>query len=422
MSNGVRIRIIIHNVLSDIYRKNLSVEKALIKRNINNNTKRDISFIYNVCLSSMRYFFHTKKIINKYAKNKIRFNELILLNSAITQIIFLDFKDYAVINSTVEAAKKLNIYHGFINAILKNITNNKKKILKINIDYTDLPSWFRKRTDYLDTNDKKNFLNTYFQKPDLHLVFKTNRDLLDFEHDIVNTSDTSGFIKTDIEIEKIASYRKGVWWIQDYSSFFPLKYHKNKFENKKIIDLCSAPGGKAFQIKSESFDLVLNDKNKSRINLLKQNLLRLGFNCTIYNYDVLKFDTSSKYDFIILDAPCSAVGTIRRNPEIFYRNKEPNFSHLLGIQQKMLAKCKDLLNSNGTILYMVCSFLKCETEEQIKYFLSKNKNFLLERFSINEIKMNESKLLKNGFMSTIPSDINGHKIDGYFAAYLKKIN
>ena len=422
MNDGVKIRIIIHNVLYDIFKNNLSLEKAFIKRKVDKLSKRDISFIYNVSLSSMRYFFHTKKIISVYAKNKVKINELILLNSAITQIIFLDFKQYAVIDSTVEVAKKINIYHGFINSILKNIAKNKKNILKIGVEYNELPIWFQKKTINLEKFEKDKFLKTFSKKPDLHFVFKNPEDLLNFEFEITSTSKTSGFAKINIDIEKIDSYKKGVWWIQDYSSFFPLKYYENKLKNKTVIDLCAAPGGKTFQIKSKNIDVVINDKNKSRNNLLKDNLSRLGFSCEIMNYDVLKMNTSRKYDFIILDAPCSSVGTIRRNPEIFYRAEEPNFTYLLKAQEKMLEKCVSLLKSNGTILYMVCSFLKCETQDQIKLFLSKNKNFLLNSFIVDNNRMKKNNIFKNGFMWTIPTTILGHNIDGYFAAYLKKIN
>ena len=87
-------------------------------------------------------------------------------------------------------------------------------------------------------------------------------------------------------------------------------------KNKKIIDLCSAPGGKAFQAISSGGYVTLNDKSKNRIIMLKKNLKRLNFNNHIINEDILNFSIKKKYDFIILDSPCSAIGTVRRNPEI----------------------------------------------------------------------------------------------------------
>ncbi len=100
----------------------------------------------------MRFHFHALKIINLYIKKKIKDKEKILLVSAITQIVFLNFKEYAVINGSVEIAKKLNIYHGFINATLKKISNNKTKLNSILIKYHELPTWFKKHTNSLKTN------------------------------------------------------------------------------------------------------------------------------------------------------------------------------------------------------------------------------------------------------------------------------
>ena len=134
-----------------------------------------------------------------------------------------------------------------------------------------------------------------------------------------------------------------------------------------------------------------------------------------------QFDDKNKYDIIIIDAPCSAVGTIRRNPEIFFKNKGPNFDKLLSLQENMLEKASFLLNTNGFIIYMTCSFLQIETINQVERFLKLNNNFMLSNFKLKENKKNYSKFIKNNFMITIPNIIIDYNIDGYFAAFLKKI-
>ena len=128
-----------------------------------------------------------------------------------------------------------------------------------------------------------------------------------------------------------------------------------------------------------------------------------------------------KYDIVIIDAPCSSVGTIRRNPEIFFKNKGPDFKQLLSLQENMLKKASFLLNTNGFIIYMTCSFLKIETIDQIEKFINKNTNFLKADFKLTKNKNDYSKLVKNNYMITIPNIIFDYNIDGYFAAFLKKI-
>ena len=125
MVKGEKIRFDIHNILFSIYKFNKTLNKSFNKKLLTDKTKEDISFLYNVTLNSMRFHLHCLKIINKYIKKKLRDHEKILLISAITQIVFLDFKEYAVINCSVEIAKKLKIYPGLINATLKKIAKNK---------------------------------------------------------------------------------------------------------------------------------------------------------------------------------------------------------------------------------------------------------------------------------------------------------
>ncbi len=421
MIKGEKIRFDIHKILYSIHKFNKTLNSLEIKKIINKHKKEDISFLINVTLNSMRFHIHTCKIIDMYIRKKIKDKEKILLISSITQIVFLNFKDYAVINCSVEIAKKLNIYHGFINAILKKISKDKIKLKNINIIYNDLPLWFRDQTSSLTTREKNSFLKNFYKEPSLHIVFKNTEKLKKFEEDLIQTSSVSGFLVNYKDLINIDSFKKGNWWVQDFSSFFPI--HNLKITNnfKTILDTCSAPGGKSFQLLSKNKKLTLNDKSRSRIKLLNSNLKRLKFTTEILNHDFTKFDENKKYDLIIIDAPCSAIGTIRRNPEIFFKNKCPDLKALGILQKRMLDKASNLLNINGLIIYMVCSFFKFETEDQINNFLFNHSHFKLYNFTLLSENIKYSKLLKNNFMFTLPETILEKNIDGYFAAYLKKV-
>ena len=422
MIKGEKIRLDIHSILYSIYKFNKNLDNQEIKEKIDKHNEADISFLINVTLTSMRYHLHVKKIINEYVKKKLRDHEKILLLSAITQIVFLNFKDYAVINCSVEIAKKFKIYPGLINAILKNISKNKVHLKKVKIIYNDLPEWFKVNTRSLNDNDKLNFLDTFNKQPDLHIVFKDKEKLNSFEKKIFKTSDISGFPLEKENLMKLKSFDKGYWWVQDFSSFFPIYNIPIKNKKIKILDACAAPGGKSFQLLSKKLNVNLNDISSFRIEKLKTNLKRLKFDAKILNKDFTKFYEKEKYDFIIIDAPCTAIGTIRKNPEIFFKTKPPRLKDLVKIQKQMLDKASELLNGEGIILYMVCSFLKVETEDQINTFLEENNNFKLYYFEKNKQFKKYSGFIKNNYMITQPSKILKHNIDGYFAAYLKKEN
>ena len=421
MIKGEKVRFDIHNILFSIYKFNNTLENTSIKKIIDRHKKEDVSFIFNVTLNSMRLHIHSLKIIKKYIKKKLRDHEKILLISAITQIVFLNFKDYAVINCTVEISKKLKLYPALINASLKVVAKNKKKLKDIEINYNDLPQWFIKSTNSLSINNKKKFLKNFYKEPDVHIVFKNKEKLNEFDEGLIKTSNTSGFLINKKDIENKKSFIKGDWWVQDFSSFFPINNIEFEHQNLKLLDACAAPGGKAFQLLSKNLNVTLNDKSKKRIQTLKSNLKRLQYNATILNKDFTKFNDQEKFDFIVIDAPCSAVGTIRKNPEIFFKSKIPDFDRLNDLQQNMLEKAAHLLNEGGNILYMTCSFLKNETYDQINTFLKKNNNFLIGNFVITEENYNFLKLVKDNLMITIPDKIFKNNIDGYFAVLLKKI-
>ena len=192
MIKGEKIRFDIHNILFAIYKFNKTLNNSSIKNIIDKQKKEDLSLLFNVTLNSMRLQFHSLKIINKFIKKKLRVHERILLISAITQIVFLDFKEYAVINCSVEIAKKLKLYPGLINASLKKIAREKIELKKIEIQYKDLPTWFQKKTDTLSLFEKNKFLNNFYKEPDIHIVFK-NKEKLDSFEKTNKTSEISGF-------------------------------------------------------------------------------------------------------------------------------------------------------------------------------------------------------------------------------------
>ena len=194
MIKGLKIRFDIHNILYSIYKYNKTLESNSVKKIINNHSEKDISFLYNVTINSMRLHFHTSRIIKKYIRNKLRDQERILLISAITQIVYLNFKEYAVINCSVEIAKKLKLYPGIINATLRSIANNKSNLKEINIEYSHLPDWFLRETNNLSNLEKKHFIKNFHKEPDVHIVFKNTKMLKSFDEELIKTSSISGFL------------------------------------------------------------------------------------------------------------------------------------------------------------------------------------------------------------------------------------
>ena len=422
MQKGIQTRRSVHIILcalknnSDIFEDILN--KQIIKYKY---SSRDINLIQAVVLESIRYNNQVKTIVEKYSKKKINEDTYILLLSAITQLIYLNFKEYAVVNSSVEIAKKLKTSSGFINAILKKIIKNKEKLKNTKIDKNKLPQWFLKEFSKLKKNRQETLIKSINEKPQLHIVFKNNLFLKKFisetKYDFFITSKISLILNKYNKIENIERYNKGEWWIQDYSAMLPIYLSKN-FNNKTIIDFCSAPGGKTFQSLSNNNQVLIVEKDKKRANILRSNLKRLKFNVEIEIKDAINLKEDKKYEVILIDAPCTSIGTIRKNPEILFRKKNINLYKYTKIQMNLLNKASKLIKNKGEIIYMVCSFFEHETIKQIKKFLNLNKNFTIKKF---EKKENEQIIDEYGFINIIPCTLkNNTKIDGFFAAKLKR--
>lgn len=424
MEKGIQSRFTIHKILIAL-RNNTQSYDIILKNEIKKQKfdSKDINLIQAVVMDSLRFHNHIEIILKKFVKKKLNEDAFLLFLSAITQLIFLDFKDYAVINSTVELSKnkKIKTYPGFINAVLNKILKNKNILKKIKIKYSNLPRWFINETLAIKKYSKKQILDSIIEKPDLHLVFKNNMFMKNFlkeiKLDYIVTSDKSLCIKKYSNIEKLPRYYVGEWWVQDFSAMLPIYLTKN-LNKKKIIDLCAAPGGKSFQLLSQTNNLTIMEKNSKRAKILNENLVRLNYNKNIIIDDSMNIDEDLKYDLILIDAPCSSIGTIRKNPEILFRKKINEIDYYLNIQDQLLQKAAKLTKKNSEIIYMVCSFFEKETKKQIENFLNKNQNFSIEKFSS---KKYNQLIDEYGYINTIPNKlVENVKIDGFFAAKVKR--
>ena len=278
MKKSVKIRLIIFKILLEIYKKSSNFESSYNKITKNTDiSKNDRSLINNVCLNSLRLQFHITQILNNFLTKKPKVNQYILLLNSVTQLIYLNFKDYAVINDSVEVSKRINVNPSLINGVLRNIVRNKKKLVETEINYNDLPYWFVKNSKNLNKKNKDDFIKTFYKEPNLHIVFKNKELLKKFKNKHIISSEASAFVLDSKKVKDLYNYKKGDWWVQDFSSMLPI-YLSSEISKKNILDLCAAPGGKLFQQILIGNNVHANDINKKKIDILKNNLRRLKIN------------------------------------------------------------------------------------------------------------------------------------------------
>lgn len=354
--------------LSDIFREyensdNLNILKALSYSVLRN---------YDEC------FFYYSKLV----KNKNKKLESIILLISFYQLVYSNHKDHNVVNYSVESAKKLNKQH-FVNAVLRSFLRNKDELIQVfKKNKFFLPKWWKIE---ILKNKKFNYDDyVVFAKDKPPLTIRLN--FID-KNSYINFLDKKGITYTSLSnkavsldkalpINQIPLFNEGAVSVQDFGAQKVLELIKFQ-KGAKVLDACASPGGKTIQILENDVDVTAIDINEKRINLIKENLKRVGKNAKVIKADVRKLETwwgGEKFDGILLDVPCSSSGVLKRNPDIRFSRKKKDLLDLLNLQNDILNCVWQILKKNGTLIYSTCSVFYSENESQIDKFLLEHKN------------------------------------------------
>jgi len=186
-------------------------------------------------------------------------------------------------------------------------------------------------------------------------------------------------------------------FVQDIGNFEIINSIKEFYSDKKILDVCAAPGGKSILLSTYGFKVEALDKSQSQINKFKQNIKRLNIDIKITKKDFLNSKINYKYNSILLDAPCSAIGTFRRNPDVISKIDKKKLKINQNIQVKMVDKSINLLNHGGILVYIVCSFHSFETMGVIDKILQKHKNITVENIQSDKMIKKEKGYFINPY-------------------------
>ena len=165
------------------------------------------------------------------------------------------------------------------------------------------------------------------------------------------------------QVTALQEFQRGTWWVQDSAAATPVRL-LGELQGRRVFDLCAAPGGKTMQCAAAGADTVAVDRSAERLRTLDENLARAGLRAETVCADALNWDGGGDADIVIVDAPCSATGTIRRHPDIAHRRETKNRrGKLAEVQRRLLARALSMTKPNGRVLYCVCSLLPAEGED-----------------------------------------------------------
>lgn len=222
------------------------------------------------------------------------------------------------------------------------------------------------------------------------------------------------------QVSALPGFDEGAWWVQDFAASLPARCLTD-LEGKSVLDLCAAPGGKTLQLAAAGGDVTAMDLSKHRLVRVHENLKRTGLSAKVVTADALTWKPGVEYDAILLDAPCTATGTVRRHPDLPFLKDKDAIKSLVALQEEMLQRAFAWLKPGGQMIYSTCSLLRQEGEGQIETFLDRNKSAAVMPIDAEALTVPSEWVSDQGYLRTLPSywpEKGG--LDGFFIAKLVK--
>ncbi|WGI22597.1 transcription antitermination factor NusB [Amylibacter sp. IMCC11727] len=226
-------------------------------------------------------------------------------------------------------------------------------------------------------------------------------------------------LRKSVQISAMQGYESGDWWVQDAAAAMPVRL-LGDIKGKRVLDLCAAPGGKTMQLCAAGADVTALDLSPERMHRVMENTRRMGFKPRMEVANAMDWEPDAPFDVILLDAPCSATGTIRRHPDLPYVRPTLDLKPLLNLQQAMMQRAAGWLKAGGQMVYATCSLIPAEGERQIARAVDGG---ALEEASLDPATfgLDPAWAVSTGAIRLRPdywSDLGG--MDGFYMALLNK--
>lgn len=344
-----------------------------------------------------------------------------LLRIGAAQAWVLETPDHAVVGETVSAAKlwpRAQRATGFLNAVLRKTVADRAAFDAAPI-LALWPDWLNTIiVQGLGVEAAAGLARAQIQQPHTCLTPKDG-DAAGLAAKVEGTVVAGCSVEVKgATIDALPGFEDGDWWVQDVAATLPARLLNAK-ANEAVIDICAAPGGKTMQLAATGASVTALDRSKPRLKRLKQNLWRTGFKgqVDVVQADATSWKPSAPVDKILVDAPCSALGTLRRHPEGAWIKSPDDVTRFPDIQERLLRSTLDMLKPGGTLVYCVCSPLPHEGVDVVNRVLA-DTEAQRDRINPGEVHGFETSITELGDVLTLPNAQFGH--DAFYIARLKR--
>ena len=350
-----------------------------------------------------------------------------ILRLGAAQVCFLKVPPHAAVSTTVELARGRSDrpFRGLINAVLRRIAEGAEADLAVqDAARLNTPDWlWDSWSAAYGPETAGRIAAAQLSDPPLDLSLKPGEDAEAWAAKLDARVLPGGSLRLAPgtgDIARLPGYGEGAWWVQDLAAALPARL-LGAVAGRRVIELCAAPGGKTAQLAAEGAEVVALDQSEARLRRLGQNLQRLKLSAASLAADATAWQPPEPADLVLLDAPCSATGTLRRHPDIARLRQPEDLAALTALQDRLLRAAAGMLAPGGTLVYAVCSLQPEEGPGRIASLLAETPE--LERLPVapEELFGLAELVTPDGDLRSLPchlEELGG--LDGFYACRLRR--
>jgi 16S rRNA (cytosine967-C5)-methyltransferase len=347
-----------------------------------------------------------------------------ILRLGICQLVFLGTRPHAAVDGAVSLVGLNRPFKGLVNAVLRRIAREGDGLIAgHDAARLNTPDWlWRAWTAAYGEVTTRAIAEAHLDAPALDFTVKA--EAADKATDWATRLDAQvlpgGSLRRPLggTIEDLDGYNEGAWWVQDAAAAMPARL-LGEVAGKTVIDLCAAPGGKTAQLAAAGANVVAVDRDRGRLARLTANLARLGLAAETVRADAATWRPATPAPFVLLDAPCTATGTIRRHPDIARLKQPADVERMVALQAKLLDGACRMVAPGGVLVYCVCSLQPEEGPAAVAAVLARRSDLTRESVTVEGLPEAVTAL---GELRSLPchwSESGG--LDGFYAARLRRI-
>ncbi|MFI4977033.1 MAG: RsmB/NOP family class I SAM-dependent RNA methyltransferase [Caulobacterales bacterium] len=397
------------------------LEQALDARSMAALEPKDRAFARALVMATLRRLGQIDAALHQRLRSPPPEPVRMILRLGVAQLFFLDTPAFAAVNTSVdlaEASPAARPFKGLVNAVLRRL--QREGMPEADPEVLAPPWLFARWRAAFGEDAARAVAAQIAEEPATDLTPRDPTAAAGLAKELEAELLSGGSMRRAARgrLEDWPGFAEGRWWVQDAAAAIPVRLLDPQ-PGETVLDLCAAPGGKALQVAAAGAKVTAVDRSPARLKRLAAALARTGLAAEVIAADVGAWPDERAFDAVLLDAPCSATGTFRRNPDVLWAARPGDIAKLAEVQSRLLDAAAERVKPGGRLVYCVCSLEPEEGEEQARAFLKRRRDFSILAVSAGEGGAPGHSTVPGGWLRILPHQMDGG-LDGFFIARFRR--